>query len=91
MTSGQITEEKRYATNAFLWEKYRAFWFNVRNSIISFHFEQLRQEMDFLNKGYATNAFLWSKFNKNGFHVRKVLISQFLQKMSINYRIFKQK
>jgi hypothetical protein len=45
----------------------------------------------FFNKGYATNAFLWSKFNKNGFHVRKVFISQFLQKMSINNRIFKQK
>jgi hypothetical protein len=59
VTSGQITEEKRYATNAFLWEKYRAFCFNVWKAIISFHFEQLRQEMDVFNKGYATNDFLW--------------------------------
>jgi hypothetical protein len=29
VTSGQITEEKLYATNAFLWEKYRVFCFNV--------------------------------------------------------------
>jgi hypothetical protein len=43
VTNGQITEEKLYATNAFLWEKYRAFCFNVWKAIISFHFEQLRQ------------------------------------------------
>jgi hypothetical protein len=43
VTSGQITEEKLYATNAFLWEKYRAFSFNVLKAIISFHFEQLGQ------------------------------------------------
>jgi hypothetical protein len=29
VASGQITEEKHYAINAFLWEKYRAFCFNV--------------------------------------------------------------
>jgi hypothetical protein len=29
VTSGQITEEKSYATNAFLWEKYRIFCFNI--------------------------------------------------------------
>jgi hypothetical protein len=40
---------------------------------------------------YATNAFLWEKFNNNGFYVRKVFISQFLQKLNINHRIFKQK
>ncbi len=32
VTSGQITEEKLYATNAFLWEKYSAFCFNVFKS-----------------------------------------------------------
>jgi hypothetical protein len=29
VASGQITEEKNNAINAFLWEKYRAFCFNV--------------------------------------------------------------
>jgi hypothetical protein len=29
VTSGQITEEKLHATNAFLWEKDSAFCFNV--------------------------------------------------------------
>ncbi len=29
MASGQITEEKYYDINAVLWEKYRAFYFNV--------------------------------------------------------------
>jgi hypothetical protein len=43
VTSGQITEEKLYATNVFLWEKYRAFCFNVWKAIIYFHFEQLGQ------------------------------------------------
>ncbi len=43
VTSGQITEEKLYDTNGFLWEKYRAFCFNVWKAIISFHFEQLGQ------------------------------------------------
>jgi hypothetical protein len=29
VASGQITEEKHYVINAFLWEKYRAFCFNI--------------------------------------------------------------
>jgi hypothetical protein len=45
VTSGQITEENIYTTNAFLWEIIGLFVIMFEKQ--SVHFEQLRQEMDF--------------------------------------------
>ncbi len=62
-TGGGIKEEKIYATNAFIWEKFYHYLFLClkRNYLEGSH--TIFEKIDFLRKGYATYTFLWEKFS----------------------------